>query len=188
MTRPAPAPTEDRDFPDHPRPSRWPWVAGVLVVLLAAAGVFYYLRQDDSGPETVTTTGGQLGRAVEDGTFAFTVTAVRCGVSKLGDEAVDLEPRGSYCLVDVLVKNGGTAVGSLDSSSQKAYDAAGAEFTTDAQAETFVNTDAQNFLDQINPGAQVRGTLVFDVPERTALASLVLHETSSSAGARIAVG
>ena len=55
------------------------------------------------------------------------------------------------------------------------------------QAEVFVNTDAKNFLDQINPGAQVKGTLVFDVPGKTDLVSVVLHESLSSPGARIAL-
>nr|WP_221376747.1 DUF4352 domain-containing protein [Actinoplanes polyasparticus] len=188
MTQPAQAPLADVETPAHPRPSRWPWVAGVLVVLLAAAGVYWFvLRDGGDAQQTVATTGGELNKAVRDGTFAFTVSAVRCGVPKVGDEFVDLEPQGSYCLVDVLVKNGGTTPEYFDSTSQKAYDGAGAEFDTDMQAEVFVNTNAQNFLDQINPGSQVKGTLVFDVPSGTTLASLVLHESSSSPGARIAL-
>ncbi|WP_250028490.1 DUF4352 domain-containing protein [Paractinoplanes maris] len=188
MTQPAPAPTEDTYSPAHPRPVRWPWVAGVVVLLLAAAGVYYFMLRDaDDGQEIVTTAGGELNKPVRDGKFSFTVTGVRCGVAKVGDEFVDLEPDGAYCLVDVQVKNGGTTVEFFDSTSQKAYDASGAEFATDMQAEVFVNTDAQNFLDPINPGRQVKGVLVFDVPVRTALGSVVLHESSSSAGARIAV-
>ncbi|MCO8277143.1 DUF4352 domain-containing protein [Actinoplanes sp. TRM 88003] len=186
MTQPAQAPIDETPVPA--RPSRWPWVAGVLVVLLAGAGVYWFVLRDDAGvPQTVTTSGGQLNQAVEDGEFVFTVSAVRCGLPRVGDEFVDLEPQGSYCLVDVLVKNGGTTPEYFDSTSQKAYDAAGAEFGTDMQAEVFVNTDAQNFLDQINPGRQVKGTLVFDVPATTSLVSVVLHESFSSPGARIAV-
>ncbi|MCY1143011.1 DUF4352 domain-containing protein [Actinoplanes sp. Pm04-4] len=163
-------------------------MAGVLVVLLAAGGVWYFvLRDRDDDQPIVTTAGGELNKPVADGEFVFTISGVRCGVPKVGDEFVDLEPEGSYCLVDVLVKNGGTTPEYFDSTSQKAYDAAGNEFETDMQAEVFVNTDAQNFLDQINPGAQVKGTLVFDVPAKTSLVSVVLHESFSSPGARIAV-
>src|SRR5690242_1422750 len=178
MTQPAQAPIADEETPAHPRPARWPWVAGVLVVLLAAAAVSYFvLRDRDGDQQSVTTAGGELNKAVPDGEFTFTVSSVRCGVPKVGDEFVDLEPDGSYCLVDVLVKNGGTTPEFFDSTSQKAYDAAGNEFGTDMQAEVFVNTNAQNFLDQINPGAQAKGTLVFDVPEKTTLVSVVLHES-----------
>ena len=176
MTQPAPA---------RPR-SIVPWAAGVLVVLLAAALGWFFLFRGDGGPTVVTTTGGGLNKPVRDGAFAFTVTALRCGAA-VSDEIVEIEPKGSFCLVDVVVTNAGTSAAFFDSNAQKAYDAKGAEFSTDPQAEVLVNTDAQNFLDQINPGAQVRGTLVYDVPDDTTLASVVLHESFSSPGARIAL-
>lgn len=177
MTQPAPA---------RPRPTRWPWVAGVLVILLAAALGYFFVLRDDGGAEVVTTAGGGLNKPAKDGKFVFTVTSLRCGV-KVGDEFVEIEPEGSFCLVALVVRNSGTTAEFFDSNSQKAYDAAGTEFATDLQAEAFVNTEAQNFLDQINPGAQVKGTLVFDVPGKTTLVSVVLHESSSSPGARIAL-
>src|SRR5690349_6524868 len=100
MTQPAEAPINET--PAHPRPSRLPWVAGVLAVLLAAAGVYWFaIRDDDEVAPTVTTTGGELNQAIKDGAFVFTISAVRCGVPKVGDEFVVVEPDGSYCLVDV---------------------------------------------------------------------------------------
>ncbi|MBM2619295.1 DUF4352 domain-containing protein [Actinoplanes sp. LDG1-06] len=192
MTDPAPAEAVDEDeFDDEnagpPRPL-WPWVAGVLVLaVVAALSWFFVLRDENGGREVLSTAGGEINKPVRDGKFVFTVTAVRCGVAKVGDEFVNLEPKGSYCLIDLLVKNGAKTAEYLDSTSQKAYDASGAEFATDMQAEVFVNGQPKGLLDEIAGGAQVKGTLVFDVPPETALASVVLHDAFSSPGARIAL-
>ena len=112
---------------------------------------------------------------------------MRCGVTEVGDELLDVEPEGRFCLVDIAVKNGASTARNFDTTAQKAYDADGNEYSTDMQAEVFANGDARTFLDQVNPGGQVKGTLVFDVPEDTTLTAVVLHESLSTAGARITV-
>ncbi|GAB2599229.1 hypothetical protein Aab01nite_75500 [Paractinoplanes abujensis] len=186
MTDAEVADDEDEDA-GPPRPL-WPWVAGVVVLaVVAAVSWFLVLRGDDGAREVVSTTGGEIGRPARDGRFVFTVTAVRCGVDRVGDEYVNLEPKGTYCLLDVTVKNGARTPELFDSNSQKAYDAAGTEFSTDIQAEVFVNNEARNFLDEIAPGSQVKGSLVFDVPDEATLTTVVLHESFSSPGARISL-
>jgi hypothetical protein len=59
------------------------------------------------------------------------------------------------------------------------------QFSTDTAAEIYVNDQAQTFLEDINPGNQVKGTLVFDVPKSTKLASIVLHESLFTAGVKV---
>ncbi|MBL7256927.1 DUF4352 domain-containing protein [Paractinoplanes lichenicola] len=181
------AEVEDEDEDAGPPQPLWPWVAGVVVLAVVATLSWYFVLREDDGGQVVSTTGGQLGRPARDGRFVFTVTAVRCGVDRVGDEYVNLEPKGAYCLLDVTVKNGGRTPEFFDSNSQKAYDAAGTEFSTDIQAEVFVNSEARNFLDEIAPGNQVKGSLVFDVPQGSALTNVVLHESFSSPGARISL-
>lgn len=178
----------DEDEDAGPPQPLWPWVAGVLVLAVVAAfSWFLVLRDDDGGSEVVSTTGGQIGRPVRDGRFVFTVTALRCGVGRVGDEYVNVEPKGTFCLLDLTVKNGGTTAELFDSTSQKGYDANGAEFSTDLQAEVFVNNEARNLMDEIPPGSQVKGSLVFDVPEGSRLTTVVLHQSFSSPGARISL-
>jgi hypothetical protein len=45
--------------------------------------------------------------------------------------------------------------------------------------------DPLTFLEDINPGNTVKGKLVFDVPQGTKLASVVLHESMYTAGVKI---
>ncbi len=186
MTQPAPTPIQRR--PAAPRHRRWPWVAGLVVLVLAAAGVWYFvLRDDGAGQEVVTTTGGGFTRPTQDGAIIFTVTMMRCGLAKVGDELVDIEARGAFCLIDVLVKNNGTKAVHFDSTAQKAYDTAGIEYSIDKQAEVYANPDVPNFLDEIKPGIQIKGTLVFDIPDEAVLSFVMLHESFSSKGAPIAL-
>ncbi|MEV4344370.1 DUF4352 domain-containing protein [Actinoplanes sp. NPDC049596] len=179
MTAPALAPAK----------SRWPRILGLVIAfaLLAAAGLLGFDKwRNRDGGEVLVTSGGQLGAAVKDGKFVFTVTAVRCRVAKVSDGSVDVEPKGSFCLADVIVRNASSRAAPFDSAAQVAYDDKGAEFATDMQAGVVVNPD-RNFIYPINPGSQARGTLIFDVPKGGTLTSLVLHESFDTGGAKIAV-
>ena len=172
--------------PARRKPAPWTWIAAVLAVVLAGGALAYYLVSRDAEP-TVTTSGGQLNKPTKDGRFVFTVTGVRCGVDKVGDDVSKVEPEGSFCLVDIAVRNGATTAANFDSSAQRAYDGDGDEFPTDMQAAVLANNGGQAFLDSIYPGGQVTGTLVFDVPEGTTPAAVVLRESLATPGARIAL-
>jgi hypothetical protein len=45
----------------------------------------------------------------------------------------------------------------------------------------------QTFLNNINPGNEVTGTLVFDVPAGVELAALELHDSLFSGGVKVAL-
>ncbi|MBM2619296.1 DUF4352 domain-containing protein [Actinoplanes sp. LDG1-06] len=186
MTEAATAPTAEK--PTAARPRRWPWAVGVLVLLLAATGVwFFVLRDDGSTGETVITSGGGLDRATPDGSLIFTVNTVRCGLKEVGDDLTSVAAKGTFCLVDLMVMNAGSEPALFASASQKAYDAGGGEYSTDAQAEVIMNPDLPNFLSEISPSGQTHGTLVFDVPDGIELSFLLLHGSYSSPGAPIAL-
>jgi uncharacterized protein DUF4352 len=61
----------------------------------------------------------------------------------------------------------------------------GTEFSSDIAAEGYVNDQSQTFLEEINPGNQVKGTLAFDVPKGTRLSSIVLHESLFTSGVKV---
>ncbi|MBU2668782.1 DUF4352 domain-containing protein [Actinoplanes bogorensis] len=166
---------------------RWPWVAGVLVLLLAATGVWFFALRDADAGELVMTSGAGLDRPARDGAFTFTVSSVRCGIAVAGDEMVQATAKGSYCFVDLTVRNSGGKPALFNSSAQKAYDENGGEFSTDARAEVLENPGLPAFLGDIGPGTEARGTLVFDIPDGVRVSFLMLHESFSSAGAPISL-
>lgn len=185
--------------PAPPRRRRvWPWVLGgvALVLVLGCVGAFTLLGAgtkavsdaadelgaNEKGQNAVA---GEFGKPAKDGKFEFTVTDMRCAVGQVGSKDFGQKAQGEYCLVTVTVKNIATSVEAWDSSSQKAYDAKNAEYAADGGAEAYVNNQGQTFLESINPGNQVTGILVFDVPKGTKLASVVLHESHFTAGVRI---
>lgn len=71
--------------------------------------------------------------------------------------------------------------------SQKAYDAAGTEYSTDSTAGIYANEDAATLFNEINPGNQVAGVLVFDIPKKVKLSKLELHDSPFSGGVTVAL-
>ncbi|GAA0799327.1 DUF4352 domain-containing protein [Spirilliplanes yamanashiensis] len=129
--------------------------------------------------------GPGIGDKVRDGKFEFTVTKVACGKTQVGNEFLNQKAQGVYCLVDVTVKNIGKEAQMFSGAAQKAYDGAGTEFSNDGAAEIYANEAAQTFLNDINPGNQVKGKLVFDVPKGTKLTELELHDSIWSGGVKV---
>ena len=126
-----------------------------------------------------------LNQPARDGKLEFTVTTVKCGATSVGSDLLSEKAQGQYCLVDVTVKNIGDVPQMFDGSSQKAFDAKGAEYSHDGVAEMYANEGNATSLETINPGNQVKGRLVFDVPENTALTEVMLHDSPFSGGVRV---
>lgn len=110
------------------------------------------------------------------------MTKVSCGHKKIGDGFLESTAQGEYCLVDVTVKNIGDEARTFTGGSQKAFDGKGVEYSNDGGAELGVNSGAQTFLEEVNPGNTVTGTLVLDVPSGTKLTTLELHDSFWSGG------
>jgi hypothetical protein len=185
--------------PAEPAPrrkrSRSPWVfgllllavvlglAGVLVAALGWAGpVMSALGVDHNAKKAVD---GRMNTPIADGTFEFTVTAARCGLDKVGDGKSAQPAQGQFCLIDVTVRNVGSSPVIFDDISQTAYDPTGNQYSADSTADVAANKGQPAFLQQIAPGATVRGRLAFDISTRETLTSVVLHESIFSAGVRI---
>lgn len=136
-------------------------------------------------PAKAAPEGPGLGDPVRDGKFEFTVAGVKCGAAKVGNQFANETAQGMFCLVDVTVKNIGQEAQTFSGASQKAFDATGTQFSNDTGAEIYANEGASTFLEEINPGNQVKGKLVFDVPKGTKLTALELHDSMFSGGVRL---
>lgn len=188
-------------FPGPPvkaKKKKWPWIVGALALLLLVCGgigiaslvgagnaVNNAVQEVESNQQGTNAKDAQLGKAARDGKFEFTVKAMKCGVKSLGPAEFGVKAQGQFCLVDVVVKNIGSEAQIFDGSSQYAYDARNTQFSHDATAATHANEGTATFLEQINPGNQVTGKLVFDVPAGTKITSVVLHDSLLSAGVRV---
>ncbi|WP_430502580.1 DUF4352 domain-containing protein [Micromonospora trifolii] len=136
----------------------------------------------DDKPKTA-----KVGEPARDGKFEFTVKSSKCGVAKIGSEPLVQKAQGQFCLVTLNVKNIGKEAQMFDGSSQKAYAADGTEYSADTGAAIYANKNAETFLNDVNPGNQVNGVVVFDIPKNVKLTKLELHDSMFSGGVTVAL-
>ncbi|HEX5541638.1 MAG TPA: DUF4352 domain-containing protein [Micromonospora sp.] len=129
----------------------------------------------------------KIGEPARDGKFEFTVKTVKCGVAKVGDKYLNETAQGQFCLITVNVKNIGKEPQHFSDSSQKAFAADGTEYSTDSGAGLYANKNADTLFNEINPGNQVTGVLVFDIPKDVKLTKLELHDSPFSGGVEVAL-
>jgi hypothetical protein len=126
-----------------------------------------------------------IGREYRDGKFAFTVTKIKKGVRRVGDQYFGQTAQGQFVMVYVTVRNIGDEARMFDSSSQKLTDLQGRDFDADGEATIAMGDESNAFLKDINPGNGVRGILIFDVPKGVKLTSLDLHDSPFSGGVTV---
>lgn len=164
---------------------------GIMAVNAALSKSTNNLTPETVGtPDTVETqasTQAGLNQAVRDGKFEFVVHAVTCGKTEEGDKFLSKTAQGRYCEVSLTVKNIGTVPQTFTGDEQKAKDSTGNTYTDDTEAELYANSANQTFLNDINPGNQVKGIVVFDIPVNTKIASLELHDSAFSNGVAVTV-
>ncbi|MEV1288732.1 DUF4352 domain-containing protein [Micromonospora sp. NPDC049679] len=129
----------------------------------------------------------KIGEAARDGKFEFTVKSSKCGVAKVGTSVIGDKAQGQFCLITVNVKNIGKEPQALVDSAQKAFAADGTEYSTDSEAALYANKDQNTLFNEINPGNQVTGVLVFDIPKNVKLTKLELHDSPFSGGVDVAL-
>ncbi|GAA2596285.1 DUF4352 domain-containing protein [Winogradskya consettensis] len=202
-----PGPTLSAPVPAPAKKRRWPWILGglVAVMLIGCIGAVASGGDDTSGSTGTTeaTTAAKkpaatpkkteqakddtpgLNQPAADGDFQFTVTGMKCGVSKVGSNLLGQAAQGQFCLISVQVKNIGKEAQTFADSAQKAYDAKKVEYSVDSSAALYANGDQQILFTEVNPGNTVKGKLVFDVPKGTNLTSLELHDSLFSGGVKV---
>ncbi|HEX6498615.1 MAG TPA: DUF4352 domain-containing protein [Micromonosporaceae bacterium] len=138
-------------------------------------------RKATQSPSTVPAT------EAADGSLRFTVTALTCGVDKIGDLITNKPAQGQFCLVDLHVTNIGTRTARVWPGSQVLVDTDGREYTADGWSWVY-DEASRPFLDAINPGNSVSGQLVFDTPKDLRFQQLVVHDSPLSRGTPIRLG
>jgi hypothetical protein len=124
-----------------------------------------------------------IGERARDGKFEFVVSRVRCGVDRIGDQYLNKTAQGHFCLISVRVRNVGDEQRTFEQSSQYLFDTAGRRYET-GDAGLYLE-DSKSFLEEINPGNGVDGTLVYDVPKSFKAAKIELHDSAFSGGVEV---
>jgi hypothetical protein len=126
-----------------------------------------------------------IGEQARDGKFEFVVSRVRCGVDRIGSQLLNKTAQGQFCLIAVRVRNIGDEQRTFEQSSQYLFDTAGRRYET-GDAGLYLE-DSKSFLEEINPGNGVNGTLVYDVPKNFKAAKIELHDSAFSGGVEVAL-
>ena len=126
-----------------------------------------------------------VGTPVRDGKFEFTVTKVETGVSSIGESFMAEEPDGQFVLVHITVKNIGDKSQTLFDSEQTLKDGQGRSFDTDSSA--LFAMDDNIWMEDINPGNSMKGTLVYDMPTDAQPAEIELHDSMFSGGVTVSL-
>ncbi|WP_433363181.1 DUF4352 domain-containing protein [Actinoplanes sp. CA-142083] len=174
---------------------------GAVVVLLVVGFVAQRQTGTEAAATTVTSTPSRttparpsskppagVGQAVRDGKFEFVVSRVDCTQSSVGLEHFRRTAKGKYCVVSLSVRNVADGSQFFVGGAQRAFDTAGVEYGNDEIAGVYANRDTETFLRKVDPGHEVSGKLVFDVPKAATLTSLELHDSLLSGGVRVTLG
>jgi len=125
--------------------------------------------------------------SARDGKFKFTVTSISCGAKSYSsaDGYMTDTAQGVFCRVGVTIKNIGRGSQMLDDSAQTLNSRSGVQYTADGSADIDLNSSGLWELKTLNPGLSISGFLFFDVPVKTRIASLTVHDSAYSGGATL---
>ncbi|HVM18728.1 MAG TPA: DUF4352 domain-containing protein [Egibacteraceae bacterium] len=141
----------------------------------------------EAGDESPVEEAHRLGDPAQDGKFTFVVKSFECGKTKLGSQYLEEKAQGQFCLMDVTVENHGDEPQMLFSDNQVVFDAKGRQFAHDDMAAMMIDGNDSVWIEEINPGNSVRGTMVFDVPKNAKIVAAQLHDSAFSNGVRISL-
>ncbi|WP_113699200.1 DUF4352 domain-containing protein [Nonomuraea lactucae] len=137
----------------------------------------------DDEPKGEAKTAG-IGTEVRDGKFAFTVTKVEKR-ARVGSELLGTDAQGVFLLVHITVENIGDEAQAFTSTAQKLH-AGGKEYEADAGAAIYLK-DSKSLYEKINPGNNVKGVVLFDVPKNLKPETLELHDSVFSDGVKVSL-
>lgn len=117
-------------------------------------------KSEDSSQESEPTYG--LGQVVKVGDVEYIVQAKSNATNVDGDFGKNA--KGVYLILDVVVKNVGKKAITVDSNFFTLYRGE-VEYSSDSSAGIYANDQADFFLSEVNPGTEISGKVVFDVPQ-----------------------
>lgn len=195
---------DGQKWADAPAPRKTPdktkWIAGgiaALVLLIAIAGTsgndkktVTETNSAASAPSTGSVTTAKpakpagpivaaAGSAVRDGKFEFQVLGVDRSATKEGTFNAQ-QAKGEFFIVKVRVTNIGNDARSFSASSQHLM-------VNDNKYDATSSLSDNTWMDNINPGLGIEGTVSFDIPKGAVPEAIEFHDSMFSGGARVAL-
>lgn len=150
----------------------------------SASSVRGGVNQDSADTVDNAKTAAGLNEPVRDGKFEFAVRGVQCGQTRVGNQFLNKEAQGQYCVVSLNIKNVGNEAQTMVGDAQKLFDSQGREFSSDSEAAIY-SDQSKVWLEQINPGNSVDGQIYFDIPKDAQPVRLKLHDSLFSGGVTV---
>ncbi|MGH3428560.1 MAG: DUF4352 domain-containing protein [Candidatus Dormibacteraceae bacterium] len=166
-------------------------IAGVVLLGCCGIGTIAVLAGSGSNSEKHSSVKEGAEAAVgenevaRDGKFQFTVEKLECGKKSVGGEFLNKKAQGQFCFVTMKVKNVGNEARTFDASNQDAFNNAGDKYEADSEASSYANENAAAFLNGINPGNEITGIVVFDIPQGQKISKFQLHDSAFSNGVSV---
>ncbi|CAM3709686.1 DUF4352 domain-containing protein [Tsukamurella ocularis] len=192
-----PAPYGTPPPPPAKKKRKWPWIVLAVIAFLVVVSVATGGGDKDEATAAGNTTAAAaksdpkaagLNTPVRDGKFEFVVTGVQTGLAEVGDNPyLAKKAQGQFVIVAMTVKNIGTKPQDFSPSSQKVKDAQGRSFESDSMAQIALGDSDVPVWDNINPGNTVQVKVVFDMPKDAAPATIELHDSMFSGGAKVSL-
>lgn len=125
-----------------------------------------------------------IGQPARDGKFEFVVNGVDCSKTELGDQYLSTKAQGTFCIVDLTIKNIGDKAQGFFGENAKLLNAQKQQFSADNEAAVYLN-DSSSLYEEINPGNTLSSKVIFDVPAGTAPTAIELHDSAFSGGVTV---
>jgi Domain of unknown function (DUF4352) len=126
-----------------------------------------------------------IGDEVRDGKFAFTVTKVKTGISRVGDQYAGQDAQGQYVEVYVKVSNIANKPQTFFGANQKLF-VGKQQYDADDAAAIYL-PNAKSLMEPINPGNAVSGIILFDLPRGAKPTNIELHDSAFSNGVTVSL-
>lgn len=134
--------------------------------------------------KAVIPSGPAIGSSASGEKFTFVVWKINCTKKTVSGALGSSTAQGYYCILNASIKNTGKEAQTVFSSYMKLIDDKGREFKTDDMAQ--MNTGQTDLWPkEINPGNQIDGQLIFDVPTDAKIVTAEMHDSAFSGGVKI---
>lgn len=132
----------------------------------------------------------RIGEPARDGKFEFVVNSIKCGEKTVGTNPyLQSTASGQFCRLNLSIKNIGDKAQSLFADNQKLLDVQGREYSYSFTATSYAepNGPSITWYNEINPGNNVTGDILYDIPTDVVPTRVILHDSSFSRGVEVSL-